>query len=1244
MASQSRPEPMNASPHHSKVKVTLTLSDPVYVSGGHISGKMQVESRADLESLLGIGVMMVELYAIQEVNSGEHSATSTFIHSRKIFQGLGLPPSNAVYSDHISGTGELPLPAHHYASRRGQTTFFFQFPLPASSPSSINFGPASIRYEVRASVSVAWRGDIRLVTDRREVKVVESWDPANAAPSPQVVVITEGGRIWAQATLSNGTSGVTVALTRDLHLSQSFLAGKSPPNISDVATQVEFRGPEYSVPPGIDGIASLVIDIPRHSRGVKGGLRIDDNGTATGGFFEVRCTLSLRIDMPPGSEDTVMILPLTIYHSLAVPEIPASPPHLTSSPYPFAAPVSPGLLSPPPGAELMPLYTGDQIQQHNPAWTSPSAQPVSNYLPNQHPEQESYNWQDVPSSYALPMQRSISAGPRSQAPYYTPGLPTSYTPSPRLLPPPPTHVPHRSYFHPGEPIETIDGYTKPDHSIGVVASPSSPNVHSTAHHRSVSPSPQRHPYSQSRAHNQPPTPGHARPPPIQIPLLPNPHESQGVLHSPRPVPSPKHSFSGSVPKSDNVSKLERMADQVWKQTGNLSLDLPKGDAGVDVQRPQGPKLDRQPDPSVDKTLPAPPVPSSKDRHLVAQRPRVDTLFTTEGTMADHSGFPSSTDHLPRAPPTPPIAAITPIKFPKAPTELSGLGANLGKDVPPESGLDALERRLLAEVGTRRFDAEERPHVRSVVQPITIPPSGPPPDTVNDSAISSLTLADREGIMKANLDREQEQDRDSDERTQHVGGGRRSPSEDDRDARTQKGKSSRKLDKSKHSEEDLERAGRRRERKKVKDDEGRKLRQEAKGRVAAWLGEIDISAPPVIEDPASFISPTTSHFVPITESASFGLALAEMTDNQPEERRREGDISADKDVSASPNPRSSGFVTISSLNAVVATNGSGGEASPFKPSPRRSSVNDFRQTPSSSPDRPTTTTTTHRSPVPRSPSAAEVKQTQASDAPLRTRPSQPQPLPPTEPTRLFPGHLPRFPSKPVDPEVKYDVRSARGGRGGKVTQVASLWATKVNTNTNTNANAKAGDATPVSASAPKKPKLPTPPPAVRKPPPNMLKRSPISTRSPPAGLRIGVGGAGAGGTPVGLYRVGVGVETRMGMGVGIGAGPGTREVPKATKATTVPAVLSSSHAVPMLSSTASLARVKAHGPGQGLGQGQGRSLPPMISETMSDLRNTSKNSSGVKTGAGGGGGGQGRALGDLAFGQARLRDLIKKYQG
>ena len=883
----------------------------------------------------------------------------------------------------------------------------------------------------------------------------------------------------------------------------------------------------------------------------------------------------------------------------------------------------------------MPVYTESQPQQFNPAWPAPFARPVSRDFPNQHIEQETHNWQDVPYS---PMQRSLSARPPSQAPYFAPGLSTSYTPSPRLLPPPPTHVSYASHIPPGFPIETIDGYTSPDHIQGHIASATSQNIHSATQYYAVSPNIS----SQSHTQDEPLTPGRARPPPILIPSLPNPHDSQGVLHSPRPVPSPKPSFAGSVPKSGNVTKLERMADEVGKQTDNLSLDLPKGDAGVDLQRPQGLKLDRQTNLYVDKTLPTPPVPSSKDRHLFAQRPRVNTLFRTEGTMADHSDFSSSTNHVPPAPPTPLIAAITSVKFPKAPTELSGLGANLGKDVPPESGLDALERRLLAEVGTRKFDAEQRPHVRSVVQPITIPPSGPPPDTVNDSAISSLTLADREGILKASPEREQEQDRDSDERTQHMGGGRHSHSEDDRDARTQKGKSSRKLGKSKHSEEDLERANRRRERKKAKDDEGRKLRQEAKGRVAAWLGEIDASASPVMDDPTSFISPTASRFVPITESESFSPALAETATDETRERHR-GDIAGDKDVSASPNPRSSGFVTISSLNGVAATSDSGGEASPFKPSPRRSSVNDFRQAPTPSPNRPSTT---HRPPMSRSPSA-EVKPSQPSDAPPRTHPSHPPQPSSSQPGRLPSGRIPRLPPKPADPEVQYDVRSARGGRGGKVAQVASLWAAKAS------ANAKAGDMPPAPLAVPKKPKVPmmstTGPPAVRKPVGNVLKRSPILTRSPPGSVGAGAGAGSGSVAPVGINRMGVGggAEMRIGAGPGLGLGLGTREVPRATKATTVPAVVSSSHAVPMLSSTASLARVKApYGPGQQGVQPEGlRTLPPMISETISDLRCASKSGGAVKTGVGAAAAvGPGRPLGELAFGQARLRDLIKKYQG
>ena len=54
---------MNASPHHPKVKVSCKLSDPLYVAGGFVAGKMEVECRTD--NGLGLGVIMVELFAIE---------------------------------------------------------------------------------------------------------------------------------------------------------------------------------------------------------------------------------------------------------------------------------------------------------------------------------------------------------------------------------------------------------------------------------------------------------------------------------------------------------------------------------------------------------------------------------------------------------------------------------------------------------------------------------------------------------------------------------------------------------------------------------------------------------------------------------------------------------------------------------------------------------------------------------------------------------------------------------------------------------------------------------------------------------------------------------------------------------------------------------------------------------------------------------------------------------------------------
>jgi hypothetical protein len=75
---------------------------------------------------------------------------------------------------------------------------------------------------------------------------------------------------------------------------------KEASKITETVTEVEFRGHEYMVPPGIEGVANLVINIPRSSRGSRGGARVGENGNTTDCLFEVCCSLRLRINMPIG--------------------------------------------------------------------------------------------------------------------------------------------------------------------------------------------------------------------------------------------------------------------------------------------------------------------------------------------------------------------------------------------------------------------------------------------------------------------------------------------------------------------------------------------------------------------------------------------------------------------------------------------------------------------------------------------------------------------------------------------------------------------------------------------------------------------------------------------------------------------------------------------------------------------------------------------------------------------------------
>ncbi|KAG1779047.1 hypothetical protein EV702DRAFT_1089712 [Suillus placidus] len=1157
MALQSRPVPMNASPHHAKVKVSLTLSDPTFVAGNDISGKMEVECRGDGEFGLGIGLMMLELFAVQEITSRNHSGTSTFIHSRRLFQGPGLPPSNAIQSDFDPPPGEPPLPAHHYPARRGLTTFFFRFPLPPSSPASISFGPAQIRYEIRASVGVAWRGEKRLVTDHQDVNVVEYCDIRAPSKRPQGFAVAEGGNIWAQAVVTNSpvvagevacvelqlknhslnwTSGVTLTLSRELRLSLPSV-DKEAFKITDTVTEVEFRGHEYMVPPGIEGVANLVINIPRSSRGSRGGARVGENGNTTDCLFEVCCSLRLQINMPIGSEPVIIIIPLVIHHPLAVPKAHASPyaiPATSSQSY-ASPPTHAYSLSPPPGASYVdPHFSSQQYDPPHLYWPPPSL--VADYKPFTPAFSEQYYPRDLFSSdpnfqhYTSLPPRPASAEPRPQMPYYDTNLPSGLPTSAAHLPLP--HPPI-SYCL-SQPAESSPQYrVDSKEGKGTRASRISQTLRLSSRHRSVSPLSHRFPLPQPSAQHV--SPGRPHPGAIQIPTLLNPHDSQGVLHSPRPIPSPKQSYAGPSPRSENVCALERMADEVGRHSGDLSADHPKCAANVDS--------------NMDKTLPSPPVPSGKRPLHIQQHFRAAFLDTI---VADHSVLKPELNVSPPLP-TPPFAAITPIKFPRALTELSGLSTKYAKGAPQESGLDALERRLLAEVGTRRQDVGElRPDVRSVVQPIKIPASGAPAG-VNDSAISSLTLADRDAILRGGEDereQEQEQDHDSDERTQHRGG-RHSQSDDEREVRTQRGRG---RAKSKHSDEDDERrATRKRERKRGKEGDVRKLRSEVKGRIAAWLGEIDTS-PPLVDDSLSTMSPTASHFVPITDNEPFAPPPSSEDLLPSLGDQGLGEISINDDVSAAPNPRSSGFVTISTLKAV-------GTRHSTAPAPEHMhSSSNAKKTTLAAESLVPGPILRRMSAGPKSPDIARDDSISAVTHHF-----------------LSPRH-PLHSPQPLGPEVKYDVRSARGGKGGRVTEVASLWAAKADA---TQTQAKQNGAfQPLKKTVNHGGKLPI--------------KSPLSTSQ----------------------THGPADTSREGRG-------------KATKATTVPAVISSSHAVPMLSSTASLARASPNPRTPA-----SRPLPPMISGTISDLRSVVKSPIPRVT----------RTPGDLGFGQARLRDLIKKYQG
>jgi hypothetical protein len=230
-----------------------------------------------------------------------------------------------------------------------------------------------------------------------------------------------------------------------------------------------------------------------------------------------------------------------------------------------------------------------------------------------------------------------------------------------------------------------------------------------------------------------------------------------------------------------------------------------------------------------------------------------------------------------------------------------------------------------------------------------------------------------------------------------------------------------------------------------------------------------------------------------------------------------------------------------------------------------------------------------------------------------------------------NYIPRFGKNilPLDPFAKYDIRSARGGRGGRVTAVAAIWAAAENQDTFT------GRSTPKSWAKPSTPII-APKPTVAPKPAGLSATKPTATN--PAFRRMDVGKI----KPTqGVSNPHAGQEEEESPTRGANH---TRA--RMIKSSSVPAVISSSTAIPMISSTASLVRPPGSSPVRErpgkISRGLATRIPTIEEDVASD-------STTVGAGRTRGGEGKPHVVGsptktDLAFGQARLRDLIKKYQG
>lgn len=97
-------------------------------------------------------------------------------------------------------------------------------------------------------------------------------------------------------------TGLSVTLTRMLYLPNAASSSKAPLQITDTLVTVPFKGQEYIIPPGAEGVASLVFDVPPKAKSARGGMLDgeESENRATHSLFEVRSVVSVKMMMGIG--------------------------------------------------------------------------------------------------------------------------------------------------------------------------------------------------------------------------------------------------------------------------------------------------------------------------------------------------------------------------------------------------------------------------------------------------------------------------------------------------------------------------------------------------------------------------------------------------------------------------------------------------------------------------------------------------------------------------------------------------------------------------------------------------------------------------------------------------------------------------------------------------------------------------------------------------------------------------------